>query len=255
MRNSTFSIITITSDNPSLASTIKSVKSQSVNSNFEHIIIDNLSTDYTKQIVERYQKSVSFPVIYIREKDNGRYEAMNKGIKMATGEYLLFLNAGDSLFNKNVLKKVINYLGPDIIYGDIADNSLANFKINHNFFIDRTLFHQATFIKKDLFIKYGLYDENLIISGDFDFFIKTIIKKNVSTKYLPFVISKYDRHGISSQNFDLVYRERAQVIMRYYTGKQYYYNLFKYLYYKYKKYFPKNIVKYQQKRLEKQPKK
>lgn len=251
------SLITITHNVPELGKTLESVKIQDIDpKKIEHIIVDNLSTDNAPEVVKKYQQSVKYPVIYIREKDTGRYQGMNKGIRTATGDYLLFLNAGDCLHNSKVLSNVFekNKYTADILYGDIDGKSLKKYPINRQFFLDRTLFHQATFIKKTLFDNYGLYDENLIISGDFDFFIKTIIKHHATTQYLPLVVTDYDSHGISSQQSDLVYQERSMIITRYYSGKTYFYNLIKYLYYKNKKYFPKFMVKLQQQHLASKPK-
>lgn len=251
----TISIITITFNDPALQETLDSISSQSLDRRkFEHIIIDNFSTDNTEKIVKKYQKSSKYSVIYIREKDNGRYQAMNKGIKASKGDYLLFLNAGDCLHDKNVLSEATGKLDRDIVYGDILGKSLSQFRINKEFFIDRTLFHQATFIKRDLFHKYGLYDENLVISSDFDFFIKAIIVNHATTKYLPIVVSDYDQTGISSQKSDLVYQERALVLSRYTTGKIKIYHILKYIYYRSKKYLPVFLIKIQQKRLNSQPK-
>lgn len=219
----------------------------------EHVIVDNLSTDQTSSIVENYQKSVKYKVIYLRERDNGRYQAMNKGIQKSAGEYLLFLNAGDQLYSSNVLENVLPKLNSDIVYGDIQDSSLKGYTIDQNFFLERTIFHQAAFIKKDLFKKYGYYDDSLVISGDFDFFIKAVIKHHATCKYLPLVVAIYDRHGISSQKSDLVYQERAEIITRYYHGKIYFYNLLKYFYYRYKKYMPQSIINFQKKRLDSKP--
>lgn len=262
----TLSIITITYNNPGLQKTLDSVQLQNIDSNkIEHIIIDNLSTDNTPIIIKKYKKSVKYSVIYIREKDTGRYNAMNKGIIHSKGKYLLFLNAGDTIYNKNILSEIFekNIFNEDIIYGDIMmiknENqkeqwSLADYKINKQFFIDRTIFHQAAFIKKELFNKYGLYNEKYQIVGDFDFFIKTIIKNNVNIKYLPLIISNYDANGISGQMSDLFLSERTKVILKYYSGKQYFYNLLKHIYYKNKKYFPKILVKLQQQHLSSKPK-
>lgn len=249
------SLITITSNNLGIKETLNSVVSQNISSSkIEHIIVDNFSTDNTEIIVKNYQKQAKHHTVYIREKDTGRYNAMNKGILAATGKYLLFLNAGDKLHQHDVLSTILKYLDTDIVYGDITGLSLKKFSINRQFFIDRNLFHQATFIKRSLFDKVGLYDETLIISGDFDFFIKAIIKHHVSTSYLPLTISDYDPNGISSQQSDLVYGERALVITRYYSGLIYLYNLIKYLYYKNKKLFPGFITRYQSVRLQNKPK-
>jgi glycosyltransferase involved in cell wall biosynthesis len=257
------SIITITHNNPGIETTINSVKSQTTLP-LEHIIVDNLSSDNTPQTVAQYQKTAKYPVTYIREADNGRYQAMNKGIKLAKGEYLLFLNAGDSLAYPNILKQV--FATPhtaDILYGDtnMVESptkstrwSLKNFSIDPQFFIDRTLFHQSTFIKKELFEKYGPYDESLKIVGDFEFFIRAIIKHHVIHEYLPLVVSNYDTHGISSTMSDEFLAERAKVITRHYSGSVYFYHFLKYLYYTNKKLVPSWLINIQQQRRASKPK-
>lgn len=256
MQKTVLSIITITHNNPKLKQTLDSVGNQIFKEfNIEHIIVDNLSTDMTQYIVKEYKKHAPYPVIYIRESDTGRYQAMNKGIKMATGEYLLFLNAGDKLHNNLVLSQVFKHdFDNDLIYGDIQGKSLKSVSINEQFFIDQSLFHQATFIKKSLFHKYGLYDESLIISSDFDFFIKTILVNKVTPKYIPLIIADYEGGGISSTGSDLVYGERAKVLTRYLNGNKYFYHLLKYFYYKNKKFIPKIFVDFQKQRLANKPK-
>ena len=259
------SIITITKNDQGLADTLKSVKSQKLyDHSIEHIIVDSLSTDNTQEIVTKYKKASSYPVIYIREADTGRYQGMNKGIKASTGEYLLFLNAGDTLHSTDVLSKVFsNPHNADILYGDIMmvqtkDKStkwtLEKYQVNEQFFIDRTLFHQAAFIKKELFDKYGMYDESLNIVGDFEFFIRTIIKHQATLEYLPMVVANYDTHGVSSTMSDTFLAERARVIMRHYSGKAYVYHLLKHLYYSNKQFFPSWLIHLQQKRLAAKPK-
>lgn len=247
------SIVTITFNNRYISKTINSVINQCTNPT-EHIIIDNLSTDNTSIIVKKYQQSAKYQVKYIREPDTGRYNAMNKGIMVATGEYLLFLNAGDTLHNHQVIEEVIPQLDKDIVYGDIHGKSLNDITIDKQFFIQQSLFHQATFIKRSLFDKLGLYDESLVIASDFDFFVKAILIHLVSIKYLPLIVCDYDSHGISSTGSDLVYKERALVLSRYLHGKQHFYHLVKYYYYQYKKYLPNFIIKWQRQRLASQPK-
>jgi glycosyltransferase involved in cell wall biosynthesis len=258
------SIITITKNDLGFPATLSSVQKQKLgNISIEHIIVDSLSKDNTPDIVAKYQKSAKYPVTYIREADTGRYQGMNKGIKAATGEYLLFLNASDTL-HTDTLSKVFSTLHTaDILYGDTmmveSPNksekwSLKDFSVNKKFFIERTLFHQSTFIKKELFDKYGLYDETLKIVGDFEFFIRTIIKHHATLEYLPMVISDYDTHGISSYMSDSFLAERASVIMRHYIGVDFIYHFLKYLYYNNKHLLPSTIVHLQQKRLAAKPK-
>ena len=256
MTKTFLSLITITHNDPGIKATIDSVQSQKFSGfEIEHIIVDNLSSDMTPYIVKEYKKQARYPVTYIREKDNGRYHAMNKGIKIAKGEYLLFLNALDTLASTKVLSQInLHHLNSDLAYGDIINHSLKNFKINPQFFLDRTLFHQATFIKKSLFDKIGPYDQKLIIASDFDFFIKAVVKNNATTQYLPLVITNYDQNGISSQQSDLLYAERAQVLARYFSGTTYLKNILKYFYYRHKSHFPQWFIKIQQQRLNNQPK-
>ncbi|NCC71287.1 glycosyltransferase, partial [bacterium] len=200
------SLITPTyNSSKTIARTLDSVVAQNY-PDLEYIIIDGASKDDTLRIIEGYQSKINIKVV--SESDKGLYDAMNKGVKLASGEVIGILNSDDVFFDETVLKTVANAFAsdaPDIVYGDIlmayphkkAEKwSLSNQKINSDFFIKHTLFHQATFIQKNLFDKYGFYDEKYQIVGDFDFFIKTIIKNKVSTKYLPKIISEYDTNGI-----------------------------------------------------------
>jgi len=200
-------IVTITSNNPDIKSTLESISTQNINPNdFEHIIIDNLSTDGTQKLVKNYIKKAPYKVIYIREKDNGRYNAMNKGIKKASGKYLSFMNAGDQFYNKTSLTTILkNSEDKEIVYGNlnVIDHDKSNIYIppdtlDFKYFLNSALPHQASIIKKSLFDKYGLYDEKLQISADHNFFLKTIIKHNCLYKHLNSTIATYYFNGISS---------------------------------------------------------
>jgi len=172
---------------------------------FEWIVVDGKSTDKTVEIIDRYKTD-----ILISEDNDGVYDAMNKGIKKSRGKYLLFLNGGDYLMNKNVLQEVSILIkqdnkSNDIYYGDLeyGNGDIVTFVksiLDKKFFITKTISHQATFIKKRLFEEYGRYDEKYKISADFDFWIKTIIVGNVKTKYLPVIVSVFDLKGISTNS-------------------------------------------------------
>jgi len=237
------SIITVTYNNASgLSKTLDSILSQIGYhvDEVEHIIIDNVSKDDTEKIVNQYLSKNIMKTIYIREPDTGIFNAMNKGIDRSKGEYLFFLNGGDWFVSKNILKIILKkYLkGRDIYYGDINQVyndhsemwSLKNITINKSFFINNSLFHQATFIKKDLFLKYGRYDESLKIVGDFDFFIK-VVSKNIDIEYIPLVVVNYDAYGRSSKLTNNFIIERTGVLLRYFFGKVYWYNRIKNIYY------------------------
>lgn len=217
------SVVTINFNNAKgLDKTIKSVVNQTYN-DFEYIVIDGGSTDESKQVIEKFVDKISY---WISEKDSGIYDAMNKGILVAKGEYCLFLNSGDILYHHSVLAKVFELsFAEDILYGELLfDFGLYTNKpvkrpervdITHLF--NDNIWHPSTFIKRSLFDSVGLYNNKYKIAGDYDFFFHAIAIKKVSTKYLPFPISVYDTKGISS-NADIFRRineERDQIHQAY----------------------------------------
>jgi glycosyltransferase involved in cell wall biosynthesis len=217
--NIIISIITINfNDVNGLEKTINSVKEQSY-SNFEHIIVDGNSTDGSKELIESNKAHFSY---WVSESDNGIYQAMNKGIKVAKGEYLFFLNSGDHFNNSNSLNKVNNHLKDvDIVYFDInvvGENETFIKRCPKNLtfkYLHQDLpAHQATFIKKSLFEKLGYYDESLKIVSDWKFLILAICKNNATYKYIEDTFSTYYSDGLSSldENQALVKAEREQVL-------------------------------------------
>ena len=217
------SIITITLNNiEGLKKTINSVKIQSYK-NYEHIIIDGDSNDGTKEFLDE-NKTLFSKVI--SEKDRGIYDAMNKGILLASGEYINFMNAGDIFYNEKVLEKVLlNEYNESLIYGDviIKKNDSTVLKkvkeIDIFFLYNDTICHQAQFIKKDLFIDYGFYDINFKIAADHEFLVKILLKYNANFKYTNEIISVYDGNGISgSTSYNLILsKEKELIINRYFS--------------------------------------
>ncbi len=152
---------------------------------------------------------------------------MNKGIKVTKGEYLLFLNSGDWLYDDEVLFKATIKMEDslDIYYGDLVfcdDKSNERCKypetLSFKFFYEKSLPHPATFIKRELFDIIFLYNENLKIVSDWEFFIYSICKYNASYKYLDFTISNFDTKGISSkkEKRKLIIEERAESLNKYF---------------------------------------
>jgi glycosyltransferase involved in cell wall biosynthesis len=212
------SIITINfNDKNGLKKTMESVISQS-STDFEYIVIDGGSTDGSKELIEKYQDKISY---WVSELDKGIYHAMNKGILLAQGEYCQFLNSGDFLFDENVIAKMIEKTKDEsILYGNMIKTltngkRLKNTSINTNsmlpFYLG-SLNHSPSFIKKELFGKYGLYDESLKIVSDWKFFLKAIALGNESVKYLDIDVTVFDMTGISSTNSKLDKAERRQVL-------------------------------------------
>lgn len=215
------SIITINLNNkPGLEKTISSVINQTFD-DFEYIIIDGGSSDGSLEIIKKYTDKYSY---WASERDKGIYNAMNKGILKATGKYCLFLNSGDYLVNDNVISSVFSTeQNTDIIYGSIL-NDYSTYKrevqyphekyITFRHFLKSTLPHPSTFIKRSLFDKVGLFNEDLIITSDWEFFLKAIFKYNASIKKLEQPIAVYEINGLSSdiRNKETIESERKKVL-------------------------------------------
>nr|WP_315182247.1 glycosyltransferase family 2 protein [uncultured Flavobacterium sp.] len=216
------SIITINYNNlEGLKKTIESVSSQTCKE-FEYLIIDGGSTDGSVAYIESKSDAIDY---WISEPDKGIYNAMNKGIELATGEYILFINSGDHLFSDKAVKSAEKYLQSyDVIYFNLQIISEDNrFKIHSlpdklkfsDFFIDSWP-HPSTFTKRELFDKVGLYDENLKIFSDWKFMILALFKYQCSYLKVDEILSTFYLGGISSQT-DL-FGERNQVLKEFFNG-------------------------------------
>lgn len=216
-------IITVNRNNAAgLERTFNSVLPQTF-SDFEHVIIDGASTDDSVEVIKKYEKETSLstlktphPIRWISERDTGVFNAMNKGVAMAEGEYLLFLNSGDWLVSDDVLEKVfVENPVADVYY--CQENVINNGKIwtsdipetlTFGYFFGSTLMHQSTFMKKTLFDEYGPYREDLRIMGDWEFWLRSIILGKATTKKSSIVVSNYVEDGISATNPELEIKEK-----------------------------------------------
>jgi|TARA_R110002020_G_scaffold63136_3_gene168438 glycosyltransferase involved in cell wall biosynthesis len=198
------SVITINyNDASGLEETIQSVLSQE-NADYEFIVIDGGSTDNSTAVIEKYKQQLHY---WVSEPDGGVYNAMNKGIVKASKNYVYFLNSGDTLYDNSVLAEVqvAMRMNHDIYYGNIIQDYPSGpihrttpRELSFSFFFKRTIPHQASFIKRELFEHFGLYNEELKIVADWEFFVLSICKHNVSYQYLDRTISVYDTKGLSS---------------------------------------------------------
>lgn len=202
----TFSIITVCLNNlQGIEKTHTSIALQSCH-DFEWIVIDGGSVDGTAEFVQSSEiinKSISEP-------DKGIYDAMNKGISLANGRYFLFLNAGDYLYDRNVLENVKGALTGDLVVGwleriKFAENAkvakikrIDNQDVRKKFFYNHAIPHQAAFIKSELFQKIGKYNTAYKICGDRDFFIKAFLGGATIT-FIQTLICVYPMDGISAQ--------------------------------------------------------
>lgn len=213
------SIITVNlNDLEGLKRTMTSVLEQTWQE-FEFIVIDGASTDGSREYLESHNNEIDYRV---SEKDSGIYNAMNKGIIAATGEYLLFLNSGDHFYNERVLEQYYKMITDyDLIYFNInviedKKEYIRYFPKNlvFSYFAKFTLPHQATFIKSSLFEKVGYYDENMMIVSDWKFFIESICKFNATYLKIEKVLSTHYLNGISTDpdNWHIVLEERKKVL-------------------------------------------
>ena len=210
----TLSIITINYNNrDGLQKTIDSVLAQTW-TDFEWIVIDGGSTDGSKELIEQYQERFTY---WCSEPDNGVYNAMNKGIAKARGEYLLFLNSGDYLYNGGVLESIQEGgLDKAIVSGQTIrmDNGKYQRIYNPNIVIQlflNTLNHQSTFIKRELFNGFH-YREDYKIVSDWIAWIEWIIIRNYSYKYTDIIVAIQETTGISHIQYDLMSEERRKAL-------------------------------------------
>lgn len=220
------SIITINRNNAvGLDKTIQSVLGQR-SQDFEYIIVDGASTDKSVDIIKSAGQGFSGHFKWCSEPDMGIYNAMNKGIAMASGEYVEFLNSGDCLIDSSVVSKIIRELkisnNPSIMYGNIIkvfpdghrkrDVCFAGEDISFLGFYKGSLNHSSSYIKKSLFEKYGMYDESLRIVSDWKWFLNAIILGDERPVYTNIDVSLFDMTGISETNKELEKAERQKVL-------------------------------------------
>jgi glycosyltransferase involved in cell wall biosynthesis len=219
------SIITINyNDAKGLHRTMESVFKQTF-SDLEYIVIDGGSTDESCDVVQGYLNCHSefySKFQWISEKDNGIYHAMNKGIVRASGEYCFFLNSGDYLVSSTVLESVFSSdPSENIVFGNLIvclnDKKIGMIMGKKELtFMDLyrsdVVKHQSAFIKRSLLETFGLYNENLRIVADWEFFLKTIGLANVSYRYVDIDIAVFDNNGLSNNSGSITKEERKQVL-------------------------------------------
>ena len=230
------SIVTINYNNAEgLRKTLTSVASQAY-ADIEHIIVDGRSTDGSVEVIREYEQSLASRLSplasnlkWVSEKDTGIYNAMNKGIRMATSEYIQILNSGDILFDSNVTKRMIERLDQinsqgeenvGILYGNmikvnaqgkvVGKSGYTEYSLRQ--FYSSTLNHDCAYISKDLFEQYGLYDEQLKIVSDWKWYLQAIGLGKVKPEYVDIDVTIFDDGGISETNLALRNAERRKVL-------------------------------------------
>lgn len=219
------SIITINRNNAGgLEKTLKSVVSQTF-SDFEYVVIDGASTDSSVEVIKKYESQFAH-LKWISEPDTGIYNAMNKGIRMASGEYIQILNSADCLATHDVTERMTDAVekagNPSIFYGNMikcfpdghrmVDRSFAGQEITMLGMFTGTLNHDPAYIRRDLFEKYGCYDESLRIVSDWKWYLQAIVLGGEKPQYVDIDVTLFDMTGISETNKELDKAERKQVL-------------------------------------------
>ena len=225
------SIITINYNNAEgLRKTLASVAAQT-HSNIEHIIVDGASTDGSVDVIKEYENQLhithsSIHLLWSSEPDNGIYNAMNRGIQRATGDYIQILNSGDLLAAPDVTERMMNALQVkgeevELLYGNMVKYDYQNSRtlgksteVEYSLrqYYTSTMNHDCCYIRRDLFETYGLYDESLKIVSDWRWFLQTIGLGKVKPIYVDVDVTIFDASGISETNLALRNQERRQVL-------------------------------------------
>lgn len=216
------SIITINFNNKAgMERTIRSVFQQEFK-DFEYIVIDGGSTDGSKDLIKANTDNINY---WLSEPDQGIYNAMNKGIVQAKGEYVFFLNSGDDFVDSDALKNIAQSLtGEDFIYfniNQVSSSEKVKVKQVPSEFSFSYLYHdlpphQSTFIRRRLFSDFGNYDESLKIVADWKFLIIALLKYNATYKHINKVFTNFYLGGVSSnsESLKLMHAERETVLIK-----------------------------------------
>ncbi len=199
------SIITVNRNNADgLRKTLTTSAAQSFDG-FEHIVIDGASSDGSQAVVREFEHNLAF---FSSEPDSGIYNAMNKGIARAKGQYLLFLNSGDHFKDSAALKGAASHLGREqLVYFDLEMVDAEGLSrrqtypdlLDFGFFVRQSLPHPATFIDINVFAQHGPYDESLRIVSDWKAFMVWVCKHNCSYKHVPQILTVFYLDGLSSR--------------------------------------------------------
>lgn len=218
------SVITINFNNrEGLKQTLSSVASQT-NQNFEYIVIDGNSTDGSVDILREYTRRLDY---WTSEQDKNEYDGMNKGIQRATGEYLIFLNSGDTFYSENSIAEILAHeFREDFLYADVCVDYQSRTEIKRYpdnlsawFLFSDMICHQVQIISRRLFVKLGLYDDRIKIVADYDFMLRALIAGKANYKHIPVILATYAWGGKSSQPeaAKFIFEEKLKIQSKYFS--------------------------------------
>lgn len=219
------SIITVCfNSEKTIKGTIESLVSQD-SKNIEYIIIDGSSTDGTKKIIEKYKKYID---IMISEKDEGIYDAMNKGVRNATGDYIYFLNADDRFYNNkviiNVERELVIHDNPDYLYGGVICRNIFGGQSENVFLREisgisfkkgQNIKHQSLFVKRELFNELGFFNTEYKVNADYEWECRLLVNK-CRGQFMNLIVAYYNQTGYSSRGVWTQYKEKYKIILKYF---------------------------------------
>ena len=216
----TISIITVVFNGSAhIGETIESVLSQSY-SHIEYLIIDGGSTDGTTDVIDRYRSQLSHVT---SEPDQGIYDAMNKALRAATGDYVWFINAGDTIHSEETVSQIFQAPQSDIYYGHVAlkrDDRLINTLKAPVTLCWRDMYkgmifsHQSFIVRRSLVQQYDLQYQYI---ADYDWIIEALKRAEI-IQFVDQPLSNYLLGGYSEQNFGGVWRDRFTIARRHFSG-------------------------------------
>jgi putative colanic acid biosynthesis glycosyltransferase len=207
-----------------LIMTSASVTSQT-SQNFEYLVIDGASEDGTGKYLAA-QSSMRFIV----EEDAGIYDAMNKGIELALGQYICFLNAGDRFIHKDAIMKIENCIKTDksidLVYSDVVYEKLGNRIVKQHDNLSRIrlygsgICHQAWFLKREVYKSVGGFDLTYSIMGDYDILLKLILDNKITYKHYAEELVCYKGDGMSLKHLDIRRGETISIKRNYFKKSE-----------------------------------
>jgi glycosyltransferase involved in cell wall biosynthesis len=215
------SIITATYNSAStIADCVTSINNQTF-TNIEHIIVDGVSVDNTIEIINSYPNRVKY---IVSEPDNGIYDAMNKGINLATGEIIGILNSDDLYSNNFVIETIINEFKTkkvDCVHADLyyVNQNNTNKIVRHWRTKDFTLgafkkgwhpAHATFFVRQEVYEKYGLFNLDFSLAADFEFMLRLFERYKISSSYLPEPIVRMRLGGATSKNIKNIIKQNIE---------------------------------------------
>lgn len=194
------SLITVTYNSDiTLKTTLDSIIEQS-HTDYEYIVVDGASKDNTVELIKKYEPKFKNKLKWISEPDKGLYDAMNKGIQMATGDVIGILNSDDFFTSNHILQQVSEAFKKnenlDAVYGDVHFVNPENLQKSVRYYSSKVFkrglmrlgfmpAHPSFYMRKACFDKYGLYKTEYKIAADFEYLLRVIFKHNIRTQYIP----------------------------------------------------------------------